>query len=70
VLLAAGLTAVLYQTFREHSVVTRLYVTDKNNLGDPVRSLIRERKIGEATTFVDLQMARRGQAQLSGIRQA
>ena len=62
--LASGLTAVLYQTFREHSVVTRMYVTDANNLGDPVRSLIRERKIGQATTFVDQQMAQHEQAQM------
>jgi hypothetical protein len=34
-------------------------VTEEGNLGDPVRALVRERKIGQATTFVDQQMARR-----------
>ncbi len=58
ILLASGLAAVLYQTFREDKVITRLYVTDPHNLGDPVRALIREKKIGQATTFVDKQMAR------------
>jgi twitching motility protein PilT len=59
ILLAAGLTAVLYQNFLSHSVETRLYVTEQGNLGDPVRALIRERHIGQATTFVDQQSARR-----------
>ena len=59
ILLASGLTAVLYQSFRKHSVVSRLYVAEQGNLGDPVRALIRERHIGQATTFVDQQMARR-----------
>ena len=61
ILLASGLTAVLYQNFRPHSVEARLYVAEAGNLGDPVRALIRERKIGQATTFVDQQMARRDQ---------
>ena len=60
ILLASGLAAVLYQTFRLDKVVTRLYVTDPHNLGDPVRALIRERKIGQATSFVDKQMAQQG----------
>lgn len=59
ILLASGLTAVLYQNFLSHSIETRLYVTEQGNLGDPVRALIRERHIGQATTFVDQQMARR-----------
>jgi len=58
-LLASGLTAVLYQNFLSHSIEGRLYVTEQGNLGDPVRALIRERRIGQATTFVDQQMARR-----------
>jgi twitching motility protein PilT len=69
ILLASGLAAVLYQTFLAHSVLTRLYVTDSNNLGDPVRSLIRERKIGQATTYVDQQMARQDQGLKSPSQQ-
>jgi hypothetical protein len=34
-------------------------VTESHNPSDPVRALIRERHIGQATTFVDQQMARR-----------
>lgn len=59
ILLASGLTAVLYQNFLSHSIEAKLYVTESHNLGDPVRALIRERHIGQATTFVDQQMARR-----------
>ena len=58
-LLASGLAAVLYQTFALDKVVTRLYVTNAHNLGDPVRALIRERKIGQVATFVDQQMAQK-----------
>jgi twitching motility protein PilT len=59
ILLASGLGGVLYQNFKTHSVDARLYVTEAGNLGDPVRALIRDRHIGQATTFVDQQMARR-----------
>ncbi|MGE3623990.1 MAG: ATPase, T2SS/T4P/T4SS family [Bdellovibrionales bacterium] len=59
ILLASGLAAVLYQNFLPHSVDGTLYVTESGNLGDSVRALIRERHIGQATTFVDQQMARR-----------
>jgi twitching motility protein PilT len=58
-LLASGLAAVLYQSFLSHSMMTRFYVTENGNLGDPVRALIREGHIGQATTFVDQQEARR-----------
>jgi twitching motility protein PilT len=61
-LLASGLTAVFHQTFMAHSVAAQMYVTDSINMGDPVRALIREHKIGEATTFVDRQTAQREQA--------
>ncbi len=58
-LLASGLTAVMHQSFLSHSVGTRLYVTESASLGEPVRALIRERRIGQITTFVDQQEARR-----------
>lgn len=61
-LLASGLTAVLHQSFMLHSITSRLYVTEKNNLGEPVRALVRERHIGQVTTFVDQQEARRNLA--------
>jgi len=58
-LLASGLAAVMYQSFLNHSVSLRLYVAQAGHLGDPVRALIREQKIGQVTTFVDQQTARR-----------
>jgi twitching motility protein PilT len=61
-LLASGLTAVMHQSFLTHSVAHRLYVTESGNLGDPVRALIRERHVGQITTFVDQQEARRAMA--------
>ncbi len=61
ILLAAGLTGVMHQGFMAHSVQSRLYTTEAGNLGDPVRALIRERHIGQMSTFVDQQMARRAQ---------
>jgi twitching motility protein PilT len=63
ILLASGLTAVMYQSFLTHSLGTRLYVTEQGNLGEPVRALIREGHIGQATTFVDQQEARRANAE-------
>jgi twitching motility protein PilT len=64
ILLASGLTAVVHQSFMPHSVDMRMYATESGNLGDPVRALIRDRHIGQATTFVDQQMARRNQPAL------
>jgi twitching motility protein PilT len=61
-LLASGLTAVLHQSFMVHSVTSRLYVTQEGNLGEPVRALVRERHIGQITTFVDQQEAKRNLA--------
>jgi len=68
ILLASGLTAVMYQNFMPHSVDTRMYITEKGNLGDPVRSLIRERKIGQMSTFVDQQTARRNRPEFAEQR--
>ena len=65
-LLASGLAAVMHQSFLHHSVATRLYVTENGNLGDPARSLIRERHVGQITTFVDQQEARRAMAANAG----
>lgn len=58
ILLASALAASFHQTFMTNSIQTKLYVTDPHNMGDPVRALIRDHKIGQVTTFVDQQMAR------------
>lgn len=57
-LLAASLTAVIHQTLGPHGLLVRMVTTEPNNLGDPCRAAIRERRIGHMTTFIDQQMAR------------
>jgi twitching motility protein PilT len=60
-LLAAGLTALIYQSITDSGPYIRYLFTEENSSGDPVRSLIRENKIGMITTYID-----RIQARLSG----
>lgn len=57
-LLAAGLTAVWHQQIMPDHLKVRMYITEENNLGDPVRSNIRAAQIGQIATYVDKQMAR------------
>lgn len=52
-ILAAGLTAVVHQTMSEAGPPVRMAVTEPGNMGDPVRSLIRENKVGMITTYLD-----------------
>jgi len=58
-LLASGLATIMHQSFLTHAVGTKLYVTESGNLGEPVRACIRSGNIGQVTTFVDQQEARR-----------
>ncbi len=58
ILLAAGLTAVIHQHILAHSISPQIVLTESGNLGDSVRSLIRERRIGRIASFVDQQMGR------------
>lgn len=57
-LLAAGLTAVWHQQLNAEQLRTRFYIAEENNMGDPVRNLIRSGQIGQMATFVDKQMAK------------
>ncbi|MBI1273525.1 MAG: hypothetical protein GC131_05535 [Alphaproteobacteria bacterium] len=52
-ILSSSLTAVIYQTMREMGPYIRYLFTEENAPGDPVRSLIRERKIGMISTYID-----------------
>ncbi len=57
-LLAAGLTCVLYQAFLPSGLYAQFMVTEADNPGSPVRALIRDRRIGQTRTLADQQMAR------------
>ncbi|MFY9287188.1 MAG: ATPase, T2SS/T4P/T4SS family [Alphaproteobacteria bacterium] len=56
-LLAAGLTAVVHQSLTGNGLYASFMATEANNLGSPIRSLIRDKRIGQARTFSDQQMA-------------
>ena len=57
-MLAQGLTAAWHQTLNASGPFLRYIFTEENNNGDPVRSLIREAKIGMINSYIDKQAAR------------
>lgn len=57
-ILAAGLTALINQTLKEAGPTVRYLFTEPDSPGDPIRSLIRENKIGMISTYVDRINAR------------
>jgi Tfp pilus assembly pilus retraction ATPase PilT len=57
-ILSAGLTAVVHQTMTEAGPNIRMVATESGNMGDPVRALIRENKVGMITTYIDKTSAR------------
>ena len=57
-MLASGLTALVNQTLTDSKPILKYLFTEENNPGDPVRSLIRESKIGMMATYVDRTAAR------------
>lgn len=57
-ILAAGLTALIYQTLKETGPSVRYLFTEADSPGDPIRSLVRENKIGMISTYVDRINAR------------
>jgi len=56
--LAQGLTAAWHQTLGPAGPYLRYIFTEENNNGDPVRSLIRENKVGMVNSYIDKQKAR------------
>jgi twitching motility protein PilT len=57
-ILAAGLTALTSQTMTVHGPHVKYVYTEPDSPGDPVRSLIRENKIGMMSTYIDRIEAR------------
>ncbi len=57
-MLAAGLTAIVHQTMKDTGPNVKYLYTEENSPGDPVRSCVRENKIGMLSTYVDRTAAR------------
>lgn len=57
-MISAGLTALICQTMREKGPEVKYVFTEPNAPGDPIRSLIRENKIGMMATYIDRISAR------------
>lgn len=57
-IMATGITAALHQTLSATGPFIRYIFTEERNNGDPIRSLIRENRVGMINTFIDKQTAR------------
>jgi Tfp pilus assembly pilus retraction ATPase PilT len=61
-LLASGLTGVVHQSFTSgSSLLAHFMMTEADNSGSPIRSLIRDRRIGQTRSLADQQMAKLNQ---------
>ncbi len=57
-MLAQGLTAGMHQTLNATGPFLRYVMTEENNNGDPIRSLVRENRVGMINSYIDKQIAR------------
>jgi twitching motility protein PilT len=67
-ILAGSLTALLTQTMKESGPQVKYLFTEPDSPGDPVRSLIREGKIGMLSTYIDRTAARLSAASGTGFQ--
>jgi len=65
-ILAGCLTALIHQTMKEEGPFVRYLFTEENAPSDPIRSLIREGKIGMLATYIDRIAARLANQPLGG----
>ncbi len=57
-MLSAGLTALVHQTMKDGKPFIKYLFTEPDSPGDPVRSIIRDGKIGMLSTYIDRTVAR------------
>ena len=57
-MLSAGLTALVHQTMKDGKPFIKYLFTEPDSPGDPVRSIIRDGKIGMLSTYIDRTAAR------------
>ncbi|HAX91164.1 MAG TPA: hypothetical protein DCY07_03015 [Rhodospirillaceae bacterium] len=69
-MLAQALTAGIHQTLSVTGPFLRYVMTEENNNGDPVRSLVRENRVGMINTYIDKQIARMNTVHGSGTAQS
>lgn len=66
-MLAQGLTAAMHQTLNRNGPFLRYVLTEEGNNGDPVRSLVRENRVGMINSYIDKQIAQMNTIHGSGL---